>query len=432
MSWGGHSDTYHAQVVANEANERIQHETNQWNYDIAHEANMWNWNNLQAQNAWNLEQWERENAYNDPSAQMQRLIRAGINPIMAAGNITAGEAMHLESGQAAPAAVPTMEAARVNPAYDEFAMQRIGNVIAAARDLMNAGQGFKRLGIEEMNANTSRAAQLSQEQLNRASIVEKRAATNALEIQNQWNTQTFGARADLVAAGLDKTRKELSLLDKQSELYQSQKAKYDADVAFVREKTNRIAEDYQIQWSQLDVARKQAEASMKSANAQQAQVSLGYSRLQVDSERLNAEIQKWNNDQRLQWLDRFASEYSGNVSVHAEGKSTTSVGLPGTGQKFEFSGGASGSFGVRGRSADEATLKTLNYEAIKRYGEDPTEENAKVVQKSTEITNQYITEQENAARVAPLRRLSESSVLNPSQYQEDMNDYVVPFEANMR
>ena len=34
MSWGGHSDTYHAQVVANEANERIQRETNQWNYDV--------------------------------------------------------------------------------------------------------------------------------------------------------------------------------------------------------------------------------------------------------------------------------------------------------------------------------------------------------------------------------------------------------------
>lgn len=42
------------------------------------------------QNAWNLEQWNRENAYNDPSAQMQRLRNAGLNPDLMYQNGAAG------------------------------------------------------------------------------------------------------------------------------------------------------------------------------------------------------------------------------------------------------------------------------------------------------------------------------------------------------
>lgn len=34
-------------------------------------------------NQWSIEQWNRENAYNDPSAQMERLANAGINPALA-------------------------------------------------------------------------------------------------------------------------------------------------------------------------------------------------------------------------------------------------------------------------------------------------------------------------------------------------------------
>lgn len=38
------------------------------------------------QNQWNLEQWNRENRYNDPSNQIERLRRAGINPALAYAN----------------------------------------------------------------------------------------------------------------------------------------------------------------------------------------------------------------------------------------------------------------------------------------------------------------------------------------------------------
>ncbi len=64
-------------AMANEANERMQHE----------------------QNKWNLEQWNRNNAYNHPAAQMQRLKAAGLNPDLMYGQ-NAGGAMGNSSAPA--------------------------------------------------------------------------------------------------------------------------------------------------------------------------------------------------------------------------------------------------------------------------------------------------------------------------------------------
>lgn len=41
----------------------------------------WNEAMFDRQNAWNLEQWNRENEYNSPSAQVQRMRDAGLNPL---------------------------------------------------------------------------------------------------------------------------------------------------------------------------------------------------------------------------------------------------------------------------------------------------------------------------------------------------------------
>lgn len=56
-------------------------ETNALNKELAYQ-----------QNEWNLQQWNRENEYNKPSAQMERMREAGINPFFAVGNMTAGNA----------------------------------------------------------------------------------------------------------------------------------------------------------------------------------------------------------------------------------------------------------------------------------------------------------------------------------------------------
>ena len=49
------------------------------------------------QNKWNLEQWKRENDYNKPLNQLRRYEEAGINPMLAMGNMDSGSAPALES-----------------------------------------------------------------------------------------------------------------------------------------------------------------------------------------------------------------------------------------------------------------------------------------------------------------------------------------------
>lgn len=57
------------------ANKASQKENREYNLKLA-----------QMQNQWNVEQWQRANDYNSPSAQVQRLRDAGLNPNLIYGN----------------------------------------------------------------------------------------------------------------------------------------------------------------------------------------------------------------------------------------------------------------------------------------------------------------------------------------------------------
>lgn len=96
----------------------------------------------QKQNAWNVEQWERENAYNDPSAQLARMEKAGINPDLAVGGGYSNTA----------ASSPAMTAGAASTAQDMSALgQRptLGQAIQSAlRDSMIGAQ------IDNIKANT--------------------------------------------------------------------------------------------------------------------------------------------------------------------------------------------------------------------------------------------------------------------------------------
>lgn len=100
-------------IYAANKNYRSQQETNEMNYRIAQETNQANLDLYREQYADSVAQWNRENAYNDPSQQVQRLSRAGLNPALnfGSGDNTAGS-MSLPS--ASPAVGATMEAPQIH------------------------------------------------------------------------------------------------------------------------------------------------------------------------------------------------------------------------------------------------------------------------------------------------------------------------------
>lgn len=93
------------------------------NYASQESANQTNIQLARENRDFMYQQWIRENAYNDPSAVMQRLARAGLNP-----NLMYGEGA---GGLAASASMPAVDSGRVvAPQVDPLLLAQIGNIKA--------------------------------------------------------------------------------------------------------------------------------------------------------------------------------------------------------------------------------------------------------------------------------------------------------------
>lgn len=90
-----------SQQSANEANIRINRENNAFNERMMRE-----------QDALNYEAWKRQNAYNTPSAQVQRLKEAGLNPylMMSNGNQIGSASSQNSTSMASASSSPNMQA----------------------------------------------------------------------------------------------------------------------------------------------------------------------------------------------------------------------------------------------------------------------------------------------------------------------------------
>lgn len=96
-------------------NAELQREINQLNRELAEKANAQNYRMFQEQNAFNVDMWNKQNAYNTPSAQVERLKAAGINPAAVFGSIGSGQvAGSLSSASSAPAERANMVAPQLN------------------------------------------------------------------------------------------------------------------------------------------------------------------------------------------------------------------------------------------------------------------------------------------------------------------------------
>lgn len=90
--------------ATNASNERMNAANNQLQMDLWHE-----------QQEYDYKKWQENNAYNAPSAQVERLKAAGINPALALSNISTGESSSSAGGQSIP---KTTAATYENPANE--------------------------------------------------------------------------------------------------------------------------------------------------------------------------------------------------------------------------------------------------------------------------------------------------------------------------
>lgn len=98
-------------AIASRNSLKAQREANEMNYKIWGEQRQHNIDMFNMQNQANIDMWNMQNEYNDPSAQIQRLSAAGLNPYLAIGNNPSGVATNAPAtGTMNPSPAPTMQA----------------------------------------------------------------------------------------------------------------------------------------------------------------------------------------------------------------------------------------------------------------------------------------------------------------------------------
>lgn len=102
---------YFSQKSANEAMLEQTRMTNEHNYKMWQEQQAHNIDMFNMENQANIDMWNMQNEYNDPSAQVERLRAAGLNPSMMMGNNPSGTASSSPAtASAKPADAPSMQA----------------------------------------------------------------------------------------------------------------------------------------------------------------------------------------------------------------------------------------------------------------------------------------------------------------------------------
>lgn len=97
-------------LVSGIFNSSAQRRANKLQVQLAKEQNAFNERMLDKQNAFNLDMWNKENEYNSPTAQVQRMLAAGLNPAALAGSSgQSGLSTNMPQSESfSPAALPNI------------------------------------------------------------------------------------------------------------------------------------------------------------------------------------------------------------------------------------------------------------------------------------------------------------------------------------
>ena len=123
--------------ATNKANKEMNSENNQTQIDL--------WNQ---QKEYDYKMWQENNAYNSPSAQVERLKAAGINPALALSNISAGESRSSAGGQSTP---QTTAATFENPANE--VNMKVQNLALIGKQLSDISKQYEETRSLQMQNN---------------------------------------------------------------------------------------------------------------------------------------------------------------------------------------------------------------------------------------------------------------------------------------
>lgn len=196
-------------------------ETNQTNLQISRETNDANLRLARDQNDWNLDMWNKQNEYNTASAQKQRMLDAGLNPL--GQNFTDGNAGSLQSANLA-----NQQSTQLDPNAEASAHLAGGQALAAAaqnyfNNVIAEKNAIKDLKMKDKQIEGQEIANRNQQiegmylggylaQRNRG----EQARNDYQYLENKFARDSFNMRLDEIASQIHKTDAERVLTYLQS------------------------------------------------------------------------------------------------------------------------------------------------------------------------------------------------------------------------
>lgn len=158
------------------------------NLQSVKDTNAQNYKIWQEQKDYDYTKWKEQLAYNTPEAQRERLEAAGINPQLAMGNVTTGEATSTAGGQTPP----TFEAPQIDAAAMGQAVANDKNNIVQSLGMMSSilkqAQEAKEIQIRNSWANIKNTLDVA------GSVKDnslKEQAIKSAKLQNEFTDRTM-------------------------------------------------------------------------------------------------------------------------------------------------------------------------------------------------------------------------------------------------
>lgn len=164
--------------------------TNKYNERQAELQRDWNEQMMNKQNAFSLDMWNKTNAYNSPSAQVQRLRDAGLNPLFY--GLDGSSANSFQSAQAL--------------GYDRSSMSPMSNPVSSGLDAYTQMKSLQK-DIE----------------LKDAQIDKLSADSSSVKLDNEFKDKTMDARVESVNLGNSLTKENI-------EKVKSEKSQIEANI----------------------------------------------------------------------------------------------------------------------------------------------------------------------------------------------------------
>lgn len=174
FKYGASKDTKYT----NRTNKQMNDDNNQLQMDL--------WNQ---QKEYDYKMWQENNAYNTPTAQVQRLKDAGINPALALGNISTGESASTAGGQSIPVTQPSRNE---NPANE--VQTKVQNLALLGKQFVDISKEREETRALQMSNNWQNVEKSAQVAGMLGDNKLKEQAVDAAKMNNQFFRDTYSAR----------------------------------------------------------------------------------------------------------------------------------------------------------------------------------------------------------------------------------------------